>query len=291
MTQSSYILASFLMYFGVSRKTRRMTDAAFEMHLMQDGEEILGAYCWRNIEPIEELSMEYWNLRRLEREEKSLLSQAKDAESTLSDAQKQRVLNIDRSKGLGNDFLDERAALLEIAEAISSKREVLMEEAIQTKKKHSAVKLKVKVLQEEGPDEEPAIEAARKKLGTLRETFTHTKEELATLNEQSSQLKKELEKIDCELDLEANDWKGESTEAFFRISKANRDITEIKAKLGLLREKQGVLYREVGRFLNVNAKREDCRDAYKEQRGILEQTRLLFHSIELNRKLIEKLGG
>ena len=68
MTRTRYMIATFLQYFGVGRKVKRLTDAAFETHLMQDGEEILGAYCWKNIENIEELSMEYWNLRRLERE-------------------------------------------------------------------------------------------------------------------------------------------------------------------------------------------------------------------------------
>ncbi|MEN8678672.1 MAG: hypothetical protein ABF391_01370, partial [Akkermansiaceae bacterium] len=146
MTQSRYLIASLLQNFGVRRKARRMTDAAFEMHLMQDGEEILGAYCWRNIEHIEELSMEYWNLRRLEREEANLLSKVREAEKTLADAQKQRASYLDRSKGQGEDYLDERNTLLESIEEVNKERDSLMAEAIRTKKKHSALKMKVKVL-------------------------------------------------------------------------------------------------------------------------------------------------
>lgn len=291
MTQSRYLIASLLQNFGVRRKARRMTDAAFEMHLMQDGEEILGAYCWRNIEHIEELSMEYWNLRRLEREEANLLSKVREAEKTLADAQKQRASYLDRSKGQGEDYLDERNTLLESIEEVNKERDSLMAEAIRTKKKHSALKMKVKVLQEEGLDEEAEIRKGREELASLREIFTADKERLNSLNEKSTHLEGRLDQIQGKINLEVNDSKGEATEAFSRISKANRDITKHKAELGVLQEEQGVLFREVGRFLNVNSKRKDCRKACREHRGILEQTRLLFQSIELNRKLVEKLGG
>lgn len=291
MTQSRYLIASLLQNFGVRRKARRMTDAAFEMHLMQDGEEILGAYCWRNIEHIEELSMEYWNLRRLEREEANLLSKVREAEKTLADAQKQRASYLDRSKGQGEDYLNERNTLLESIEEVNKERDSLMAEAIRTKKKHSALKMKVKVLQEEGLDEEAEIRKAREELASLREIFTADKERLNSLNEKSTHLEDRLDRIQGKIYLEVNDSKGEATEAFSRISKANRDITKHKAELGVLQEEQGVLFREVGRFLNVNSKRKDCRKACREHRGILEQTRLLFQSIELNRKLVKKLGG
>ncbi|MDB4809436.1 hypothetical protein OAH21_01890, partial [bacterium] len=165
-----------------------MTDAAFEMHLMQDGEEILGAYCWRNIEHIEELSMEYWNLRRLEREEANLLSKVREAEKTLADAQKQRASYLDRSKSQGEDYLNERNTLLESIEEVNKERDSLMAEAIRTKKKHSALKMKVKVkvLQEEGLDEEAEIRKAREELASLREIFTADKERLNSLNEKST---------------------------------------------------------------------------------------------------------
>jgi len=270
-----------------------MTDAAFEMHLMQDGEQILGAYCWRNIEHIEELSTEYWNLRRLEREEANLLSKVKEAEKTLADAQKQRASYLDHSKSQDEDYLDRRNTLLESIEEINRERDSLMAEAIRTKKKHSALKMKVKVkvLQEEGLDEEAEIRKAREELASLREIFTADKERLNSLNEKSTHLEDRLDRIQGEIYLEVNDSKGEATEAFSRISKGNRDIAKHKAELGVLQEEQGVLFREVGRFLNVNSKRKDCRKACREHRGILEQTRLLFQSIELNRKLVEKLGG
>jgi chromosome segregation ATPase len=291
MTQSRYLFASLLQYFGVRRKSKRMTDAAFEMHLMQDGEEILGAYCWRNIEHIEELSMEYWNLRRLEREQLNLLAQVREAESTLADAQKQRVTQLDRSKGLGDEFLGERNSLLESIKEVNRDRDTLMAKAIQTKKKHSALKMKVKVLQQEGFDEDSEIKKARNELASLREAFSSNKKRLETLNEESTVLEKQLDQIQGKMDLEASDSKGEATEVFSQISKANRDFTKHKAGLGLLHEEQAVLFREVGRFLNVNSKRKDCREACKEHRGIQEQTRLLYQSVELNQKLVEKLGG
>ena len=149
MTTGHYLIASFLQHFGVRRKTKRMTDAAFETHLMQDGEEILGAYCWEKIEHIEELSMQYWSLRRLKLGEKSILSQIKDAENILASAQKQRASEVDRSIDLGEAFLGERTTLFESIEELNNDRDLIIAEAAKTKKRHSALKMKVKVLQEE----------------------------------------------------------------------------------------------------------------------------------------------
>ena len=120
MTSGRYLIASFLQHFGVRRKSKRMTDAAFETHLMQDGEEILGAYCWEKIEHIEELSMQYWSLRRLKLAGKSILSQIKDAEKILALSQTQRASEVDRSTELGEALLGERTTLFESIEELNN---------------------------------------------------------------------------------------------------------------------------------------------------------------------------
>jgi hypothetical protein len=41
-----------------------MVEAAEEMHLLKEAESHLGKALWENVEGIEALSIEYWNLRR-----------------------------------------------------------------------------------------------------------------------------------------------------------------------------------------------------------------------------------
>jgi hypothetical protein len=101
MTRTRFGFAVIFQSFGLLRKTKRMTDAAFEAHLMQDGEELLGKYCWKNIENIEDLSMEYWNIRRLEREQKEIQEKIDAAEQILGNAHERRAEAADRSKEMG----------------------------------------------------------------------------------------------------------------------------------------------------------------------------------------------
>jgi hypothetical protein len=290
MTTGHYLIASFLQHFGVRRKTRRMTDAAFETHLMQDGEEILGAYCWEKIEHIEELSMQYWSLRRLKLGEKSILSQIKDAENILASAQKQRASEVDRSIDLGEAFLGERTTLFESIKELNNDRDLIIAEAAKTKKRHSALKMKVKVLQEEDEAHESSeIHEARNELAALRKFFATDKSRLDLIDAQLEQQNDLLNRNQGKIDLASGPMNGAS-EVFSLISQANRDITKHRADLGLIQEEQAILFHEVGRFLNINFRRIDCREACQDHEGIQEQTRLLRESIDLNQKLVDRLG-
>ena len=104
MTRIRFGFAVIFQSFGLLRKTKRMTDAAFETHLMQDGEELLGKYCWKNIESIEDLSMEYWNIRRLEREQKEIHGKIEEAEKILQEAHERRAEAADRAKDIGQEL-------------------------------------------------------------------------------------------------------------------------------------------------------------------------------------------
>ena len=267
-----------------------MTDAAFETHLMQDGEEILGAYCWEKIEHIEELSMQYWSLRRLKLGEKSILSQIKDAENILASAQKQRASEVDRSIDLGEAFLDERTTILESIKELNNDRDLIIAEAAKTKKRHSALKMKVKVLQEEDEAHESSeIHEARNELAALRKFFATDKSRLDLIDAQLEQQNDQLDRNQGKIDLASGPMNGAS-KVFSLISQANRDITKYRADLGLIQEEQAILFHEVGRFLNINFRRIDCREACQDHEGIQEQTRLLRESIDLNQKLVDRLG-
>ncbi|MDB4687041.1 hypothetical protein OAE85_01620 [Akkermansiaceae bacterium] len=290
MTHGRYIIASLLQHFGVRRKSKRMTDAAFETHLMRDGEEILGAYCWEKAEHIEELSMQYWSLRKLKRAELSLLAKIKESESILAAAQEQRASEIDRANHLDEVFLDERTTLFESVEELSKDRDLIIAEAAQTKKRYAALKMKVKVLQEEDFTQESSeIQKSRHELAVLRETFSNDKIRLEIINSQLEQLKDQLDQIKGKMDLETGSINGTS-DVFSHISKANRDITKHRADLGIIQEEQATLFYDVGRFLNINSTRIDCREACQGHGLIQEQTRLLQESIELNQKLVDRLS-
>ena len=65
MTPTSYYIASIARSFGFQRRNKRLSDASTEMGLLREAEFQLGQHLWEKIEPIEDLSVEYWNLRKL----------------------------------------------------------------------------------------------------------------------------------------------------------------------------------------------------------------------------------
>ena len=72
MTTSRYLIARIGLAFGIQRRQRRMAEAASETHLLREAEQILGERIWENVEAVEELGIEYWNLRRLYAERERL---------------------------------------------------------------------------------------------------------------------------------------------------------------------------------------------------------------------------
>jgi len=290
MTRTRFAFAALFQSFGVLRKTKRLTDAAFEMHLMQDGEELLGSFCWKNVEDIEELSMEYWNLRRMEREEDELNKKLEEAEKTLATAQSSRADLVGQSNEDDQELIEERESLLEQIDNLHIEHDNIMEKAAATKRKHAALTMKAKVLKEEGADDESPLTKCREDLDELKEIFTKSKADLIAVNEKIDTLDEEHKGLQMRIDDKREGSKGASDESFSKISKANQDITKFQADIGLLNEEQGKICREVGRFLNINANRPDCKKACKEHRGLLEQVRLLYRSIQLNRRLVERVS-
>ncbi|MFT6238399.1 MAG: chromosome segregation ATPase [Akkermansiaceae bacterium] len=289
MTRTRFSIAALLQSFGIIRKTKRLTDSAFEMHLMQDGEELLGSFCWRNLEEIEDLSMEYWNLRRMDREEQALMQKLRESEDSLTAAQANRADFVDRSRDIGQNLFQKREDLFQKVENLNIERDELMGEATATKRKHAALKMKAEVLREEGDANKEKLEKCGEVLKDLKEEFTARKSVLTKINARISAQQEKLAGLQVKIDEKLESSKGDATESFAQISEANRDITNYRSELGLLNEEQGAVFREVGRFLNLNATREDCRKSCEDHRGLLEQTRLLYRSIQWNRRLIERV--
>ena len=150
--------------------------------------------------------------------------------------------------------------------------------------------MKVKVLQEEDEAHESSeIHEARNELAALRKFFATDKSRLDLIEAQLEQQNDQLNRNQGKIDLASGPMNGAS-EVFSVISQANRDITKHRADLGLIQEEQAILFHEVGRFLNINFRRIDCREACQDHEGIQEQTRLLRESIDLNQKLVDRLG-
>ena len=289
MTRTRFGFAVIFQSFGLLRKTKRMTDAAFEAHLMQDGEELLGKYCWKHIENIEDLSMEYWNIRRLEREQKEIQEKIDDAEQILGNAHQRRAEAADRSKEMGQGLYERREELFETLDKLKIKRDDIKTEAQYIKRKYEALRMKARVLKEEGQEDAEQYRECRESLIKLKDTFNEFKEVLMDVENRIDAEQGNLNELQTQIDQKLQGTKDETSESYSQISRANKDITKYQAELGLLQEEDSVLCREIGRYLNLNFKDPACKKVYAKHSGLLEQLTLLRDSVAWNRKLVERI--
>ena len=155
MTRTRYLIASLLRAFGVTRKNKRLTDAAYEMHLMQDGEEILGAFCWPQTEPIEDLETAYWNLRRLEKEKQEILGKVRAAQEILGGAHQQKFDAITSGREKESTFNDRIATPNTKIKELTIDHDSCMSCPLALKERHEAFKMKLQVLEKDPDSKEP----------------------------------------------------------------------------------------------------------------------------------------
>ena len=289
MTRTRYGIAVILQSFGLLRKNKRMTDAAFETHLMQDGEELLGRYCWKNIEEIEDLSMEYWNIRRLEREQKEIQDKIDEAERILEEAHERRAEAADRSKDIGQELYERREELFTILDNLNTERDDIKTEAQGVKRKYEAFRMKARVLKEEGQQDSDQFRDCRETLLKLKDTFNGFKGTLMEVEGRIDTEQATLNELQAQIDAKLKGTRDETSESYSQISRANKDITKYQAELGLLQEEDSALCREIGRFLNINYRDPACRKAYAKHNGLLDQLKILRESVTWNRKLVERI--
>ncbi|MEN8694036.1 MAG: hypothetical protein ACN4GG_12410 [Akkermansiaceae bacterium] len=291
MTRFRYTLASIIQTFGLYRKLKRMTDAAYELHLMQEGEEFLGALCWPKVEEIEELSMEYWNIRKIERKRAELEEKIKESNLILHEAHTKRAAVADRSKDIGQELFNQRELLFELLEKMNSERYYIMSTAEHVKRRFKALKTKASVLKDEGDTASIAYHKNRDQLSELKQQFSDLKSDLKKADDKIDIEQNKLTKLQASIDDKLKGNKDEASENFGQISAANRNITAYKAEMGLQLNEHARLCRDVGRYLNLNARLPECQEACAEHLGLLEQIRLLHRSIQWNKALAERAGS
>ncbi|MDB4508029.1 hypothetical protein N9051_00445 [Akkermansiaceae bacterium] len=290
MTRFRYTLASIIQSFGLHRKLKRMTNAAYELHLMQEGEEFLGALCWPKVEKIEDIAMQYWNIRKIERKRAELTEQIQDSERVLYEAHTKRAAAADKSKDIGQELFNDCDGLFELLETLKNERETIMTDAQQVKRRFEALKTKASVLKDEGDTSSVSYTKNREQLENLKEDFKNFKEKLSKIDDKINIDQDKLTILQSNIDDKLKSNKDKASETFGQISAANREITAFKAKLGLLDEEHAGLCREVGRYLNLNARLDECQGACKEHLGLLKQINLLRRSIQWNKTLVERAG-
>lgn len=285
MTSTKYLVCLVAHAFGYRRKNTRMAEAAEEMHLLKEAESHLGKAMWENVEGIEALSVEYWNLRKLIKERDRVAAELESRQKKLAEAHEERAGLLGISNEPYQDLLDERQAILNTLEELARQRDLIVAKARDIRRAYDGTKTKEEVLTKEGISDEKDFSAITNRLVDLKVQFAELKAERQKVAEKIAEGDIKIDAIDTEILKRKKERRAKASEAFQHIGDANQEISTLRAELGVLDTQMRQLYTEIGKFISRNSTDPECRKASKEMQWLVEVMGALRKSILFNHKL------
>ena len=289
MTSSRYFVARFAQAFGYFRKNQRMSEAASEMHLLREAEAQLGAAIWEKVEGIEELSVEYWNLRKYIKEREIVKVKLVECQARLDLAHEERALVINNAPDNQQELLDERVKLLTELENLAFRRDEIVAEARNVRRTYDGLKMKLEVLTKESLDTEAhkqAILEVKNRLNGLKSSFSDLKQRRVQIGIDIEEGDARVDLVDAKLNERRLARRVHASEAFQIIGDGNKEMSILRAESALLDTQMRQLYAEIGRFVSRHATHHAaCAAASSSHRGLIDVMRALRRSIALNHRL------
>jgi len=289
MTTTRYFIARFAQAFGIFRRNQRMGDAASEMHLLREAEAQLGMEVWEKVDSIERLSIEYWNLRKLVKDRDAVLAQLEDCEKRLEETHKGRSDLLNASPTPQTSLYDDRIAIISALEDLTRERDLIVTKARDVRRIYDGLKIKIEVLTKErrpSPEHSAELETVKQRLAELKLQFVALKDERTLVGVRIEEGDKQLDQIDLDIEAFKSERRSQASEIFKVIGEANREISSLRAELGVLDTRIRQLQGEIGRYVSRHSYNDKhCAETVKAHRGLIEVMRALRRSVALNHRL------
>ena len=289
MTSSLYLIARIAQGFGYFRRNQRMAEAATEMHLLREAEAHLGFAVWESVGEIDQLSVEYWNLRRLIKEKESIKERLEASNEVLEEAQTTRIAILNSTPEAQQELLDERTKLLVELEELRRQRDEIIAEAREIRRFFDGMKMKIEVLNDENQESSGNQEGLDKAQASLKESkirFAELKEKRLEIGKLIEAGDAKIDAVDQKLDQLKKDRRSDAAESFQAISEGNREVSSLRAEIGVLDTQMRQLYAEIGRYVSHNATHVPaCSKVAVPHRSLVDIMRALRRSIALNHRL------
>jgi len=289
MTPTRYYMARLAQTFGLFRRNQRMGDAASELHLLREAEAHLGSLVWEKVENINELSLEYWNLRKLLAERTKIIDKLKEWEIQLTLAHQERATILNSTSEPQQKLLDERQIILTELEELSIRRQKVVAIAREVRRNYEGLKVKSEVLtkeSDEGSLPSPELSKVDEALAELKTKFTALKRERLKIAKEIEAGDVRLDELEERIRANKRNIGAEASGTVQLIGDAAKETSTLRAELGVLDTRKIQLYAEIGRHISRNAaKNPACGDAVKDQRMLVDVMHALRRSIAFNHRL------
>jgi chromosome segregation ATPase len=289
MTPTRYFVCQVAQAFGYNRRAQRMGEAASEMHLLREAEAHLGSVVWEQVEHVDALSVEYWNLRKLSRDRKRVDEALGKLEKLLEKAHDERAELLSTASGDAPELLQKRNQLMLELEGFAVERDRIVSEARELRRVHTGIKTKLEVmLAEQGPGvrERDEFQQGRQRLEEIRQQFDTIKQRREQIGQAIAEGDRILDEVDAKISESRGKRREKASEAFQLIGERNKDLSLLRAERGLIDTQMRQLFGEIGRYVSRFAHQNPaCTEATKKHRNLIDVMRALRNSIALNHKL------
>ena len=282
MTPTQYFFARIGLAFGIQRRNIRMADAATETHLLRDAELHLGAELWGKCEKIEELSVEYWNIRKIDKEIQLMEQRLAECQAKHDAAHEERARMLLNSAEADPEVRERRDALISRIDELAVERDKTIFEARRIRRVFDGLKTKLQVLIEASdPGLQTEIDECKTRMRDIKGQFETLKAQRSNIGAEIEQKEAELNQIESEIN-EANKKRREgASKAFQLVGEYNQEVANLSAEVGLMQNRKLEMCAEIGRYLSRNTD-PACATICKSHRGLVQVMAALRRSIAYN---------
>ncbi|MEM8953662.1 MAG: hypothetical protein AAGD22_05885, partial [Verrucomicrobiota bacterium] len=150
MNTLSFLVSSLGKKLGVRRPAAWRSALNREHHLLKTAEQALGAQSWTEVEKIEELTIEYWEIKDIEHQQLELEERNRNLEKEVESSRVEKEKITEEF----NDIIEKKRGELigknSVLDAVTSEIKQLEHEKQAIERLFEALKLKRKVLLEQG---------------------------------------------------------------------------------------------------------------------------------------------
>ena len=257
------------------------------MSLLREAEYHLGLVLWEKIEPIEELSVEYWNLRKQMKGFTEMRKKMDELNEQLTELQLQRaeILNSENPEQLEVEM--QRSQLMLYMEKLTNERDMVLRRAKELRRVHEGLLTKIEVIKRDKYPEEKIIEVEQS-IDDLKKEFRALKLRRQELAEALDQGDRDIDENEKKLAAFKQVKRDEAALIFQELGLINRELSQLRSEVGSVESEIRQLQSEVGRYISRYTKRNPvCNKIAKPERAMVEVMRMLRISISMNRKLAD----
>lgn len=285
MNAFGYIVRRILWQFGIKRSKKRWEIANRELQYLKAAEDLLGKLAWREADQVEELTGEYWQLKHIENHEKALQEEGEKLKAETERLEDKIFEVTDELHEQIDSLTEQRASVASQVDKILIEIEEVREDAAAIRHRFDGMKVKYKVMKDEGRSEAD-LEVIQEGLRKLRDEFNARKEATVGRNKKIEEIEQGLAKFDDEIHAKRK-LVGERTAVLSqKIGENSKRQADVLAKLGAYERERQELQSKMGLYLSANPHLSPGhRRATARHMRLIQQINYFRKSIQYNQRL------